>query len=145
VSAFHTSQLPGSRSSDLIFQVGPSLQNPETTADKFAGSLFFWVGPSLQNPEKTAKKSEFQKKWTSPSFKIPRNCNKICISRFFWSPKNRRKPQKNQILKPLHCGKTTKNFWTSLSFKIPRHHGKSVYQDFSCPLKIARTTEKSKF
>jgi hypothetical protein len=47
--------------------------NSQENADKFAGSLIFGVGPSLQNPEKTAEKSEFQKFWASPSFKIPRN------------------------------------------------------------------------
>ncbi len=82
VSAFYTSRLPGSRSSDSSFWVGPSLQNPEKTADKFVGSLIIWVGPSLQNPKKTAEKSEFRnfldepvlqnpkKLWKNPRFEI---------------------------------------------------------------------------
>ncbi len=63
MSAFHTSQLPDLRSSEIHgfanFLVGPSLQIPKKTVDKFASLLFFWVGLSLQNPKKTADKSKF--------------------------------------------------------------------------------------
>jgi hypothetical protein len=51
--------------------VGPSLQNPEKTMDKFAGLLNFWVGRSLQNPEKTAEKSKFQEILDKPVLQNP--------------------------------------------------------------------------
>jgi hypothetical protein len=68
---------------------------------------------------------------------------KSAFQEFFGSPKNRGKPLKIQILKPVHCRKTAKNFWTSPSFKIPRHRGKiRVSRIFLGPLKIARNRGK---
>jgi hypothetical protein len=83
--------------------VGPSLQIPKKTVDKFAGSLIFWVGLSLQNPKKTVEKSEFQKFWQA-------------------LPSNPKKPWKNPSLfenilvgLPLkNCGK----LWKNPNFKI---------------------------
>jgi hypothetical protein len=123
--------------------VGPSLQNPKKTADKFAGSLIFWVGLSLQNPKKTAEKSEFQFFLDKPVLQIPTNCGKYTFQEFFGSPKNCGKPQKIHILKPVHRGKTAKNFWTSPSFKIMRHGGKiRLLRLFLGPLKAARNRGK---
>ncbi len=50
---------------------------------------------------------------------------------------------KIRILKPVHCGKTAKNFWMSLSFKILRHRGKiRISRIFWVPLKITGNRRK---
>jgi hypothetical protein len=68
---------------------------------------------------------------------------KSAFREFFGSPKNRGKPQKIQITKPVHRRKTAMNFWTSPSFKIPRHRGKiRVPRIVLGPLKIARNHGK---
>jgi hypothetical protein len=147
LSAFHTSLLPGLRSSDSIFWVGLSLQNPEKTVDKFAGSLLFLVGPSLQNPKKTAEKSKFRNFLDEPILQNPKKLRKNPHFKNFWgSPKICGKPQKIQILKPVHRGKTAKNFWMSPSFKIPRHCGKiRVSRIFGSPKNCRKLQKNSKF
>jgi hypothetical protein len=68
---------------------------------------------------------------------------KSTFREFFGSLKNRGKPRKIQISKPVHCKKTVKNFWTSPSFKILRHRGKIRVSRFLLgPLKIARNHGK---
>ncbi len=68
---------------------------------------------------------------------------KSAFREFFESPKNRGKPRKIHISKPVNRGKTGKNFWTSPSSKIPRHRGKiRVSRIFLGPLKIARNRGK---
>ncbi len=125
----------GSRSSDSILRVGPSLKNPKKTADKFAGLLIFCVGPTLQNPKKTAGKSKFQKKLDEPILRNPKKPQgKPCFENFSCPLKIVGHRRKIQILSPVHHGKTAKNFWTSPSFKIPRHCGKiRVLRFFGVP------------
>ncbi len=69
-----------------FFWVGPSLQNPEKTMDKFAGLLNFWVGRSLQNPEKTAEKSKFQEILDKPVLQNPEKQWKKPHFENFWVP-----------------------------------------------------------
>jgi hypothetical protein len=112
----------GSRSSDSILQVGPSLQNPKKTADRFASSLIFWVGPTLQNPKKTARKSEFRKILDEPVLQNPKKPRgKRRFENFSGPLKIVGHRGKIKILSPVHCRKTAKNFWTSPYFKILRH------------------------
>jgi hypothetical protein len=90
--------------------VGPSLQNPEKTTDKFAGSLIFRVGPSLQNPKKTAEKSDFQNILRARPSKSREIAEKSAFREFFGSPKNRRKPRKIQISKPFSLQENREEF-----------------------------------
>jgi hypothetical protein len=112
--------------------------------DKFAGSLIFWVGPSHQNPEKNAGKSEFRIILDEPVLQNPEKLRgNPGFKNFFGPLKIAGNRGKIRILKPVHCGKTAKNFWMSLSFKILRHRGKiCISRIFWVPLKIAGNRRK---
>ena len=118
-----SSSLPSSISPVVTFSTSMSLKACITLSQRYSSSFFlsnlsFWIlrqnlGPSLQNPENTAEKSEFRKLLDEPVLQNPeklRKNEKSAFREFFGSPKNRREPPKIQILKPVHCGKTTKKF-----------------------------------
>ncbi len=108
------------------------------------GSLIFWVGPSLQNPKKNLGKSEFRIILDKPVLQNPKKPRgNLCFENYFGPLKIAGSRGKIRILKPVHRGKTTKNFWTSSSFKILRHHGKiRVLRIFLVPLKITGNCRK---
>ncbi len=131
VSAFYTSQLPGLRSSDLIFWVGPSLQNPEKTADKFAGSLFFWVGPSLRNLKKTAEKSEFWKFLDEPVLQNPDKLRKNPHFENFLGPlKIAGNPRKSKFQNLFIAGKPQRIFGRAHPLKSWDTAEKSAFREF---------------
>jgi hypothetical protein len=118
--------------------VGPSLYNPKKIANKFAGSLFFGWVQNFKIPRKLRGVHVLKIFGRARPSKSRETAGKPCFE-IFWGPlKIAGHHRKIQILSPVHCGETAKNFWMSPSFKILRHRGKiRILRIFWGPQKLA--------
>jgi hypothetical protein len=118
--------------------VGPSLQNPKKTVDKFAGSLNFWVGLSLQNPKKTAEKSEFRKILDKPVLQNPEKLQKNLHFKNFWVPlKIAGNHGKSKFWNLFIAGKLQRIFGQAHPSKSRDTAENLCFENFLGPLKIA--------